>query len=383
MQYPKDTAQKLLQFLNDMQQIEFESIQSTPEELAQFKTYRSQFRPIPSIKDLQEMLDVTFFSSLTQEEGQAVTFTLIYTDPDIAIKNSFPCIRFNNPFLLTTEQIRKLSPASPPTSVDIAVFPHDGKLKIWGLLYMRESSAGSRQYPCGLTITTKQIGTLNVKFNDKDLMWYSRGQNTMFNPDESLNASRLTDILIKVFTSHSFPQNFKTISMLLRMCSIALEAGSGATLIILPQDHEEKGLDIPKYEIKGDSRKILYDAMFLTDQLYLNSSVAKLLFIDGAVVYRETKGIEGFGAMIKTQEVGNFSIGILEPHDFKSKPEMTTLDNFGGGARHRSALIFCFQNPGALSIVISQDGVMSIMVKPLEEDFVVVIRPIRRGFRLA
>ncbi len=381
--YPHEVSDALLERLTRSRQFEFDGLSGDPEELDQLKAYRSRIEPIPSSEHLRELLDAAFFSSLAQEEGQPVSFTLLFADPGVAIESAWPCIRLTTPLPLSTEHIRKLSPAAPPGTVDLAVFPHDGLLKIWGLLYVRSTSPGRRSCPPGLAITALQIGSLSVKFTDRELLSYSRGEAVFFHPDESSDAFGLRKLLAMVFADdRPFHEKYKTAATLLSMCSVPLDVGSGATLLVVPQDHEIVGMDDPRYQADEHTCKSLSAALVSPDQAHVVVAAARLLFIDGAVVFREGLGLLGAGAMIRTKDTSDFPIRIVAPHNHAAAPIETTLYGFNGGARHRSALAFCHSNPGALAVVVSQDGVMSLMVRPLREDCVYAFRPIRRGSQL-
>lgn len=381
--YPHEISEALHQLINRSRQVEFSKLQGDAHVIEGIVAHKSRVEPIPSPEHMRELLDAAFFSSLTQEEGQPVSFSLIYTDPALAIESAWPCIRLASALPLTTEHIRKLSPAAPPELVDVAVFPHGSSLKIWGLLYVRRTSPGQRSYPPGLCITALQTGALSAKFTGKELLSYSRGEAVFFDPDESIDAFGLRQLLATVFADdRPFPEKYKTAAALLSMCSVPLDLGSGATLLVVPENHELQGLDAPRYQADEITCKVLSSALTSADQPQVAPAAARLLFIDGAVIFREGVGLLGAGAMIRTSNTADFSIRIVSPHRHSAVPIETTLSGFNGGARHRSALVFCHTNPGALAIVVSQDGVMSLLVRPLREDCVYAIRPIRRGAQL-
>ncbi len=382
--YPREISDTLLDMINRSRQLGLAKLQGETHVLDEYKAQKDRVEPLPSSTHLRELFDAAFFSSLTQEEGQTVTFTLIYADPSVAIESGWPCIRLSASLPLSTEHIRKVSPAAPPGAVDIAVFPQGETLTIWGLLYVRCTSPGQRSYPPGLAITALQTGALSVRFSDQELLSYFRGDAVFFDPDESIDKLVLRQLLAKVFADdRPFPEKYKTAATLLSMCSVPLDEGSGATLLVIPHEHYINGLDEPRYEADEVTRKALLAALVSPGQPHVVAAVARLLFIDGAVVFREGVGLLGAGAMIRTRNTGNFPVRIIAPHKHSTKPIETTLHQFNGGARHCSALVFCHSNPGALAIVVSQDGVMSLMVRPLRDECVYSVRPIRRGSQLA
>jgi hypothetical protein len=83
--------------------------------------------------------------------------------------------------------------------------------------------------------------------------------------------------------------------------------------------------------------------------------------------------------MIRTDQTPDFEVLVVNPAIPTNPPVRLRLSGFSGGARHRSSLVFCYLNPGSLALVVSHDGVMSVMTRPLEENSVVVLRPFLRG----
>ena len=84
--------------------------------------------------------------------------------------------------------------------------------------------------------------------------------------------------------------------------------------------------------------------------------VAALATVDGAVILSRDLRLEGFGAEItlagvpsahETVEYGNHPLPL-------GQPPPARLADFG--MRHRSAIRFCQAVPGAMAVVVSQDG---------------------------
>lgn len=113
VRYPRDAASELLDRLTVKRQKLFASWQGDEESLRSMRADYERVRPLPRQQDLAELLDVAFLASIAQEEGRAVTFTLLYCDPLLAIESQWPMIRFASDLALTVEEIRKLSPACP------------------------------------------------------------------------------------------------------------------------------------------------------------------------------------------------------------------------------------------------------------------------------
>jgi hypothetical protein len=86
----------------------------------------------------------------------------------------------------------------------------------------------------------------------------------------------------------------------------------------------------------------------------------------------------GSGAMIRSplrSAPGEIEYVLIKPTEPSEYPAPRSIDDFPGGARHRSAIEFCYWNPESVAVVVSQDGVMSLMSRPTDEDSVLVLRP--------
>jgi hypothetical protein len=122
-------------------------------------------------------------------------------------------------------------------------------------------------------------------------------------------------------------------------------------------------MDASEQKTPSGSSQIVHDDATLADALLLDRDlaqviefVAALATVDGAVVLSRDLKLEGFGAEItlaglpstyETVEYGN-------PPPPLGKPSPAPLADFG--MRHRSAIRFCQEVPGAMAVVVSQDG---------------------------
>lgn len=119
----------------------------------------------------------------------------------------------------------------------------------------------------------------------------------------------------------------------------------------------------PDQKTPSGISRIVHDDSTLADALLLDRDlaqviefVAALATVDGAVVLSRDLKLEGFGAEItlagvpsthETVEYGNHPPPL-------GKPPPARLADFG--MRHRSAIRFCQAVPGAMAVVVSQDG---------------------------
>jgi hypothetical protein len=307
----------------------------------------------------------------------------LYCDPEVAIESKWPAIKFTAELPLSVEHIRKLSPATDSSDVDIAVFARDGELFLWGLVYISHSAPGTRSYPPGLSVSSRQAGVVVVQESMENVLIFRNGAATFSDSGGDIDKWSLRQILAKAFdTQRTFPDRYATAARIIDMASVALENGSGATVLVVPQGMHTTGLDAPKYSVHDSTRELLAAALSDPELTDIVKSVARLAFVDGALVLDEHGALLGAGTMIRTEQTLDFDVLVFNPTAPNAPPLRRTLSSFSGGARHRSALVFCYLNPGTLSLVVSHDGVMSVMTRPIEQGGVAVFRPFLRGFDL-
>jgi len=96
--------------------------------------------------------------------------------------------------------------------------------------------------------------------------------------------------------------------------------------------------------------------------------IALLTRVDGLVVLDGNLSVRGYGVEImNSQEPGNlFIAGDRMATSSKLRP--ASYNHFG--TRHRSMMRYCFQSPGSIGFVISQDGEVRVVTK-LEEQLVI------------
>jgi hypothetical protein len=193
-----------------------------------------------------------------------------------------------------------------------------------------------------------------------------------------------------------------------------LRQGHGGTLLLVPKDAELLGLrGNPRYAIEPGNRRVVSSVMregeknsrpfgvppagvtspWDSELQYLQkrtlslrlegvlSFVGKLTAVDGATVINSDFELVGFGAMIDftRDKSDGRCVQLIDPAKPSERTNRIPLSDFPGGARHQSAIHFCFQNPSAVAFVASQDGILSLFFKPSDTSDVIAIRPFHPG----
>ena len=138
--------------------------------------------PLPNLEVLVDLFDCLFYSSMCKEESDLIRVTVTFIDPsnpDPAppshiVPERWSCIAFEQPLIMDTKTLAKLSKAADPASSSLAVYYDEkGKLYIWGMIdqamhYQNflnyESDTGSEQ-PGLFQVSVSDIGTLHVLFD--------------------------------------------------------------------------------------------------------------------------------------------------------------------------------------------------------------------------
>jgi hypothetical protein len=163
------------------------------------------------------------------------------------------------------------------------------------------------------------------------------------------------------------------------------EARHGGCLLVLPDEPElsalplkikyrldsdiiqtalrERALVEPAYAPRSGRSARVYDDATLADSLLLDRDLAQVIdfvaglaAVDGAVLLSRDLCLRGFGAEITHSRTPSDE-ECVEYDDHPEplgRPAPESLSDFG--MRHRSAVRFCQEVPGAMAFVVSQDG---------------------------
>lgn len=357
---------------------------------------------LPSNEHLSKMLDVAFFASLEQEEGQPISVALGFAPRDEKHARGIQALAQPTP--LTVREIRKLSPAVDPWRSWIAIEPNvSGELEIWGLVLggcRRYEPLGGGGVPAQLIVRATGPGVIAVELHGRIIWFYDRGQ-----ADEPTHVVRTISILARAFPTAL--GNWRSI-VLVWLARRLAEAGHGGTLAVVDRDHLAY-LEIPptrKFSRSRDSLRVCYERYDAAREAQTNfmtepseqgetprrfepdekhqavnrlaaelDAVAKLASVDGAVVLdRDSFAVVGFGSMFVTEKKPIKIVQATPAGEDLAPVQLSSL----GGARHQSAARWCDEyGPTGFAIVVSQDGAGSFIRQV--GDTVLVIRPLQLG----
>ncbi len=354
--------------------------------------------PIPTHREIEALLDVTFLASLLEEEGRRTQFRLAFVGSQGAVNSQLAVFTFRQPVPLTARAIAKLAPAVDPGNSYLGIeADSDGQLRAWGIIHRgldREHLS-----PYFLTIATFKTGAFIVEFLARPKLLYSQGQARVHQgvpknlTDVLRDGARFTGRL-----AHEFE----------RITTRMLEHGHGGTILIIDEGRKPSSVDLhPSYTHHGESCDILKNAAEADEKAKSGDAsrgemtegrfaiwreeqrrrhdeaidfVAQLTAVDGATIITDSLRLVGFGATIRTGDASdNVTIATGDPLDAGLlKP--ASLSDFPGN-RHRSAILFCDSQPTglALAIVASRDGDVSLFGRTGGATNVIAFRPFGWG----
>jgi hypothetical protein len=358
MKYPRECVDELLAALRDDHR--------APD----------RFRPLPEADTLAALLDVAFAASMAPEEGRFATFGLAFVSPQAA-PPSFKAVRFAQAHELSKQEVVNLAAATDAATSSLAIWAEPGSTpRMWGLVTSPAPGHPTFIHAPFLLVRARAPGVLYVYYRRELHLLYVRGV-AHFRPPSQLLETILRDkVGLTPIAATALGEIATRISLL----------GHGGTILLTsPSDEIAGGLLDVSYRFDPPNmllRDAVGDTAGLLDrpaERHALDFVAQLSQIDGAVHLTSDLAIHGFGAMIRSN-TDEFPLLAEDPGgDTKHDLPLSTIP----GTRHRSAAMFCAQQPGhAFAIVISQDGDVSLFSRRLD-DSVLRIGPFAFGAGLA
>ena len=340
--------------------------------------------------------------------------------PRKVVPERWSIIKFDVPFDLTIKALVKLSKACDPSCTSLAVYYNEqGKLLIWGMIDQAlhyqsflnyESESGSEQ-PGLFQVSISDIGTLDVLF-DYELLATLK-QNvlvpryldvfTIGPVSKILKANALhlkSDIRSFLIAEHP-DEDFEDwemfvdglwIQTLSRLLLRIQKYHHGGAILITESDRDidlkyKVSYNRLKSSVSGYAKETInnYIAETLIDEhinigkkaiskdWYLDESrsllakqgiadeikgcisfLASHTCVDGVLQFAPDMVSKGFGGVLKARKMPKKIF--VSPTATATPKSLLPADPKHFGTRHRSMIAYCWNHPGSLGLVISQDG---------------------------
>ncbi len=339
---------------------------------------------IPSPETISQVIDAAVWTSFATDEGNTVTISIIL-NPE---QDSFDTFIFDKPISFDVNHLVKLGAALEKPRADIGVWPNEEqKIVIWGF----KTRSAATLIP-NLCVEAMGPGSVLITFGGKSLA--ALIGNEAFFIDHSI----LMRKIIPKLSSPTDQQN-DTILHLMRYMSLLntarkmREHGRGGTLLLVSGTAEWRhSIDTPvpytggaiflesDYDVSqkpslmgvvknffgaSSQNKTIKDTEYLErlgrqlDQQCKH--IARLTAVDGALVMSFDRFVYCFGAKITSahKHPPPTNIRVYKPIEGDTGAAINLVDL--GGTRHQSAAHFANAQPGAVAIVVSQDGHVSFI----------------------
>ena len=323
---------------------------------------------VPSLADIESIVDAGFWASLRREEGYVPRISLALVPPE---RVSQP-IMFGTHLALATTPLTKVAPAVERPGIHLGVWRFDGELRVWGT---------TRAIPAFvMVLEVAAPGLLVVK--------HHRGDGGKF-----VNVAVLEGEQIKIIDEHAsqLPDCPAMLTTLLGFDSPGSKGGRvnvlvdlavsmrghqrGGIILMVPSVGEEWRQSIVHpipYEISPPFTALAelmrradgeHELRTWQEELEdLVDHVAGLTAVDGATILTDRCEVLGFGAKI-TRKKGSPLVeecGVTEP--IEGGEAAIVNPTLLGGTRHLAAAQFVYDQRNAVALVASQDGRFTVFI---------------------
>lgn len=344
-------------------------------------------QPIPCAADLAKLIEVAFFASLHQEEGQNVLFNLAWQPSSL---DCTALIAITPALHVSAGNLAKLAPATQREATSIAVRRAGDDLVAWALLQRNAASTPP------LTIWALAPGVLRVDSAGIPRALYARGEYWLLGGAYQVKspARALTQIFPQWRTDADPNVGIDLrAAVVTRIAIRALEHGHGGMILLVPATLDEpEGVRI-HYEV-GEGRDVLAQRyaqilhevpreqrlarltgsrerapdgrLHVRDEVQIAFAeaidfVARLTSVDNALLLDTDLRVRGFGVQVIEAQAPQTKFTHTSP--YSDDVHVDDLSTFKG-TRHPAGVIFCMrQFTEAAAIIASQDRRLSLATK--------------------
>lgn len=359
----------------------------SPDEFANALGAHLEGEGLPDLGELRQLIEVAFFASLNEEEGQRLVFTLAWVGCEQDGRAVFAIAR---PVAATPKNVAKLAPATSGEATALAVRRVGRDLVVWALLHQNEVE------PQPLTIRALGPGVLRVELGGAPRALYTRGEILLLGGAHEVKSSarRLTAAFAR-WSRDADPATRidARAAIVTRLAARALEHGHGGMILIVPAEvvepegvrvhyaagagadvlarrYAELVASVPAGErlarIAASRPRAVDGHVHVRDEALRRAAeavdfVARLTAIDNALLLDTDLRVRGFGVQVIEADAPHRSFEHVSP--YSEDVHVDDLSTFKG-TRHPAGVIFCLRQPGeAAAIIASQDGRLSLAVK--------------------
>ena len=338
--------------------------------------------------ELAQLIEVTFFASLHEDEGRNVTFNVAWQP---GFRTSPAVVVMTPPVPLTPKNLAKLAPATQREATSIAVQRYGEQ---WVACALLQRSAAAAEAP--FTIWALAPGVLRVDSGGLPCALFARGEfwflGGRYEVKSPLRA--LTDAFAQ-WKSGADPRTGIDLraAVVARVASRALDHGHGGMILLMPAESptpdgvrvhynvdigrdllakrymeitHEVAADVRLQRMRASRERGLDGRVYVRDEAQLAFAeaiefVARLTAVDNAVLLDTELHVRGFGVQVIESDAPHMQFEHEDP--YSDDTHVDDLSTFKG-TRHPAGVIFCMrQAREAAAIIASQDRRLSLATK--------------------
>jgi hypothetical protein len=317
--------------------------------------------PLAEARDIERIIDASFWASLRREEGYIPKISIAYLPPE----NTTDAMRFAAPLALTPGVLSKIAPIVERAGIHLGVWPDGEGLSIWGTTHAVPPFCFVLEVvEPGLLVVKHARGERSGKYINVAVLEGDRFKIV----DESARTLPDCPTLLTSLLGFDSPTSWTGPVNVLVQLAVSMRAhGRGGSLLIVPSTSDQWRDSIitpiayavtPRYRGLADLMQANAGARTEGWAEALREAVdaiAGLTAVDGATVITDTYELLAFGAKITRRRGSNLveTVTITEPIE-GGEPRAVAAPQLGG-TRHLSAAQFVHDQRDAVAMVASQD----------------------------
>ena len=322
---------------------------------------------IPSIEEIESIIDVAFWASLRREEGYPPKISLAYVAPAMV---DGPLI-FARPVRLESGPLTRLAPAVERPGIHLCVWPEDGELVVWGTArHLPEFSFVLEVISPGLLVIKHSRGDDSGKFVNIAVL---QGDELKMIDQRAVPATECPELLTSMLDLQAELHAPDSANVLIQLAVSMRAHGRGGSLLVVPASSGEWRESIlqpinyaitPAFsalvDLMGEDPEERIRRRWQEGLRRVVDSVAGLTAVDGATVINDRHEVLAFGAKITRRNGCDRVSRVVVTEPVEGTTGVIVDPSQLGGTRHLSAAQFAHDQRQAIALVASQDGAFTV-----------------------
>jgi hypothetical protein len=336
---------------------------------------------LPTIAEVEAMVDAAFWASLQQQEGRSPKISLAF----VPVEVSHVRLTLEPPIPLAPQSLGRLAPAVERPGIHLGVSRDAEGLAVWGALRTIP--------PYCLVLEVVSPGVIVIKHSRGEEVGkfaniaVLEGDRVKVLDQGAAIRSDVPRLLKTMLELDAFPSTTGPGDVLVRLAISMRAHGHGGALLVVPPGNESWRSSIvwpirypvsPKFarlrelmSVPHEERKFRrwHDSLRSTID-----GIAGLTAVDGATVITDEYEVLAFGVMIGRRDHKEQIDTVLLSEPVENNVPRAVAPAEVGGTRHQSAAQFVRDQPDAVALVASEDGRFSVFAWSPEPSLVHVHR---------